>query len=125
MAKKPFYSKIDTEVETQLQKLKIELSEPNGELPTIQSVNESVERLTTTPERIEKAVSMVMAEKKKPKASKADIERGRDAKGELDRVGITALIDRMLLQDVKVYAIQRNVSMSDVINDALSKYLNR
>jgi hypothetical protein len=123
MAKKHI-SRIDSDLQTEIEKMRMELSEPSAPLPTAQSVNESVERLTMTPERIEKAVSMVIAEKKKPKASKTGIERGRDAKGELNRVGITALIDRNLLEDVKIFAVKKGVSMSDVINDALNKYLN-
>jgi hypothetical protein len=129
MAKKQHVSRIDTALQTEIEKLKIELSEPSGELPTAISVNESVERLTTpppAPKRTEKAAPTVaVAEKKKTKTQKSGIERGRDAKGELNRVGITALIDRDLLQEVKVYAIQKNVSMSDIINDALYKYLNK
>lgn len=123
MAKKHI-SRIDSDLQTEIEKMKIALSEPSAPLPTAQSVNESVERLTMTPEKIERAVSIVMTEKKKLKAAKTGIERGRDAKGELNRVGITALIDRNLLEDVKIFAVKKGVSMSDVMNDALNKYLN-
>jgi hypothetical protein len=127
MAKKQHVSRIDTALQSEIEKLKIELSEPSAELPTALSVNESVERLTApTSKRVEKAApTVVVAEKKKLKAPKTGIERGRDAKGELNRVGVTALIDRDLLHEVKVYAVQKNVSMSDIMNDALYKYLNK
>jgi hypothetical protein len=53
------------------------------------------------------------------------VERGRDARGELNRVGITALVDRELLQRTKIWAVQNGVSMSDIINDALTVYLTK
>ena len=125
MAKKQHLSKIemDTAMIKEIEKLKIESSYMSN-LPTTATVNESVERLTTTPERIGNAAEMVVQVMKEKKATKTEIERGRDAKGELNRVGITALIDRDILKDVKIFAIKKGVSMSDVINDALNKYLN-
>lgn len=126
MAKKQHVSRIETQeqVEAELKKLKMALEEPNGELPTTQSVNESVESLTTTiPKRIEKDVAMVATEKKKVTMSKDEIERGRDARGELNRVGTTVLFDRDLLKQVKIHAVKNGVSMSDIVNDALNKYL--
>lgn len=125
MAKKQHISRIDIDLKTEIEKIHMETSQPSGELPTVQSVNESVERLTTpTPERIENAVSLVMADKKKSKTQTEDIERGRDLKGELNRVGSTILFDRSLLKEIKIYAVKNGVSMSDVVNDALHKYLN-
>lgn len=59
------------------------------------------------------------------KSPKTDIERGRDARGALNRIGITALVDKDLLQQTKILAVQQGVSMSDIINDALSVYLNK
>ena len=61
---------------------------------------------------------------KKEKPKKSEIERGRDARGALNRVGITALVDKDLLKQTKILAIQKGLSMSDIINDALVVYLN-
>ena len=57
-------------------------------------------------------------------SEKPTIERGRDARGALNRVGITALVDKDLLKQTKILAIQQGLSMSDIINDALTGYLN-
>ena len=122
MAKKQRLSKIESAMTIDIEKLRIESSQPSGDLPTTAVVNESIERLTATPKRVEKSVEAVVNEAKNKK-SKEGIERGRSAKGELNRIGITALIDRDLLKDVKIYALQKGVSMSDIINDALIKYL--
>lgn len=108
---------------TEIEKIRMETSLPSNDLPTIAAVNESVERLTTTPERIEKAVEVVVKEAKNKTPPKQGIERGRAARGTLNRTGITALIDRDLLKNVKIHALQNGVSMSDVINDALANYL--
>ena len=56
-------------------------------------------------------------------SEKPTIERGRDARGALNRVGITALVDKDLLKQTKILAIQQGLSMSDIINDALTGYL--
>lgn len=130
MAKKQHLSRIDTDLQSEIEKFKLESSQPSAELPTVQSVNESVERLTTptlttpTPKPIEKVAPVVKVDKKKPKTPKEEIERGRDFKGELNRVGSTILFDRNLLKEIKIYAVKNGVSMSDVVNDALHKYLN-
>ena len=123
MAKKQHLSKIDGSLATEIEKLRIETTQPSNDLPTAAAVNESIERLTTTPERIEKAVKAVVNESKNKTVSKEGIERGRAARGRLNRTGITALIDRDLLKDVKIHALQNGVSMSDIINDALANYL--
>ena len=85
-----------------------------GDLPTAQTVNQSVSDVTgMAVEKPSKKASSV-------KTKKTDIERGRDARGELNRVGITALVDKDLLKQTKILAIQKGLSMSDIINDALS-----
>jgi hypothetical protein len=126
MAKKQHLSKVETNIvlKQELEKLRIETSEPSGDLPTTVTVNAFAERLTTTPERIGKVVeSAARSEVENKKTSKEGIERGRSSKGALNRTGITALIDRDLLRDVKIFALQKGVSMSDIINDALINYL--
>jgi hypothetical protein len=86
------------------------------------------------PKVTKKTPSVKMAQKaekkpiEKPKKEekqerKETIERGRDARGALNRVGITALVDRDLLQKTKIWAVQNGLSMSDIVNDALSVYL--
>ena len=67
--------------------------------------------------KIEKSETLKQSEK-------PTIERGRDARGALNRVGITALVDKDLLKQTKILAIQQGLSMSDIINDALTGYLN-
>jgi hypothetical protein len=126
MAKKQHLSKVETNIvlKQELEKLRIETSEPSGDLPTTATVNAFAERLTTTPERIGRVVETAASgEVKNEKTPKEGIERGRSAKGALNRTGITALIDRDLLRDVKIFALQKGVSMSDIINDALINYL--
>ncbi len=123
MAKKQHLSRIDTAMTMEIEKLRMEASQPSGDLPTTAAVNESVERLTQMPKRIKKEKEIGEERIKNQKIPKLDIERGRDAKGKLNRVGITALIDSNLLAQVKIFAITNGVSMSDVMNDALAKYL--
>jgi hypothetical protein len=124
MAKKQHLSRIDTTMTMDIEKLRMEASQPSGDLPTMAAVNESVERLTQLPKRIKKEKEIGEERIKNPKIPKLGIERGRDAKGKLNRVGITALIDSDLLSRVKIFAITNGVSMSDVMNDALAKYLS-
>ena len=72
------------------------------------------------PEKVEKIEKL----EKLAQSEKPTIERGRDARGALNRVGITALVDKDLLKQTKILAIQQGLSMSDIINDALTGYLN-
>ena len=111
-----------------------------GDLPTAESVNQSVSDVTgvkaenTVEKKLETPKKERVGEKKvkksvnSPKSEisnpKSNIERGRDARGALNRVGITALVDKDVLQQTKILAIQKGVSMSDIINDALVGYLN-
>ena len=111
-----------------------------GDLPTAESVNESVSEVTgvkaenprekksETPKKERVGEKKVKESVNKPKSEisnpKSNIERGRDARGALNRVGITALVDKDVLQQTKILAIQKGVSMSDIINDALVGYLN-
>ena len=111
-----------------------------GDLPTAESVNESVSEVTgvkaenpvekklETPKKERVGEKKVKESVNKPKSEisnpKSNIERGRDARGALNRVGITALVDKNVLQQTKILAIQKGVSMSDIINDALVGYLN-
>ena len=90
-----------------------------GNLPTAETVNQSVSAVTGV-EVVEK-IPQKSTPSVKPK--KSEIERGRDARGELNRVGITALVDKELLKQTKILAIQKGLSMSDIINDALTVYL--
>ena len=111
-----------------------------GDLPTAESVNESVSEVTgvkaenpvekklETPKKERVGEKKVKESVNKPKSEisnpKSNIERGRDARGALNRVGITALVDKDVLQQTKILAIQKGVSMSDIINDALVGYLS-
>ena len=74
-------------------------------------------------EKVEKVGKTEKSETLK-QSEKPTIERGRDARGALNRVGITALVDKDLLKQTKILAIQQGLSMSDIINDALTGYLN-
>ena len=81
-----------------------------GDLPTAESVNESVSEVTgvkaenpvekklETPKKERVGEKKVKESVNKPKSEtsnpKSNIERGRDARGALNRVGITALVDR-------------------------------
>ena len=134
MAKKQHVSRLDPPV------FDVNKFAVTGDLPTAESVNQSVSEVTGVKAEnpLEKKLEIPpkerVGEKKvkesvnKPKSEisnpKSNIERGRDARGALNRVGITALVDKDVLQQTKILAIQKGVSMSDIINDALVGYLN-
>ena len=134
MAKKQHISRLDPPV------FDVSKFAVAGDLPTAESVNQSVSDVTgvkaenTVEKKLETPKKERVGEKKvkesvnKPKSEianpKSNIERGRDARGALNRVGITALVDKDVLQQTKILAIQKGVSMSDIINDALVGYLN-
>jgi hypothetical protein len=94
-------------------------------------IEKPVEKVIEKPEKTPSVVKAPKTEKPpKTTTSKAEketakiaIERGRDARGALNRVGITALVDRDLLQKTKIWAVQNGLSMSDIVNDALAVYL--
>ena len=134
MAKKQHISRLDPPV------FDVSKFAVAGDLPTAESVNQSVSDVTgvkaenTVEKKLETPKKERVGEKKvkksvnSPKSEisnpKSNIERGRDARGALNRVGITALVDKDVLQQTKILAIQKGVSMSDIINDALVGYLN-
>ena len=97
-----------------------------GNLPTPETVNQSVSEVTgvEAEKETKKKTPSVKEPIKTEKPKKSEIERGRDARGALNRVGITALVDKDLLKQTKILAIQKGLSMSDIINDALVVYLN-
>ena len=145
MAKKQHISRLDPPV------FDVSKFAVTGDLPTAESVNQSVSDVTgvkaentvekklETPKKervgekkVKESVNKPKSEISNPKSStpsvkikNADIERGRDARGALNRVGITALVDKDVLQQTKILAIQKGVSMSDIINDALVGYLSK
>ena len=135
MAKKQHISRLDPPV------FDVSKFAVAGDLPTAESVNQSVSDVTgvkaenTVEKKLETPKKERVGEKKvkesvnKPKSEianpKSNIERGRDARGALNRVGITALVDKDVLQQTKILAIQKGVSMSDIINDALVGYLSK
>lgn len=92
-------------VEKSGKSLKIEAPKPSKKVEKVEKTEQS--------KKLEK-----LAQSEKP-----TIERGRDARGALNRVGITALVDKDLLKQTKILAIQQGLSMSDIINDALTGYL--
>ena len=139
MAKKQHVSRLDPPV------FDVSKFAVTGDLPTAESVNQSVSEVTgvkaenplekklETPKKERVGEKKVKESVNKPKPSspkseisnpKSNIERGRDARGALNRVGITALVDKDVLQQTKILAIQKGVSMSDIINDALVGYLS-
>ena len=139
MAKKHHISRLDPPV------FDVSKFTVTGDLPTAESVNQSVSEVTgvkaekplekklETPKKERVGEKKVKESVNKPKPSspkseisnpKSNIERGRDARGALNRVGITALVDKDVLQQTKILAIQKGVSMSDIINDALVGYLS-
>ena len=89
---------------------------------------QKIEKTEKSPKVNAPKVSEKVGKTEKPKilrqSEKPTIERGRDARGALNRVGITALVDKDLLKQTKILAIQQGLSMSDIINDALTGYLN-
>ena len=94
---------------------KVEKTEKSPKV-NARKVSEKVEKVEKVG-KIEKSETLKQSEK-------PTIERGRDARGALNRVGITALVDKDLLKQTKILAIQQGLSMSDIINDALTGYLN-
>jgi hypothetical protein len=63
------------------------------------------------------------AKQKAEKAVKEPKEKKVEKKDKSNRVGITALIDPVLLKKVKIYALDKGISMSDVCNMALDGFL--
>jgi hypothetical protein len=84
-------------------------------LPTAETVTSAAAILTgqepplKTPHKAKTA--------QEPKKKKIEIE------DKSNRVGITALVERTLLKKVKIYALEKGISMSDVCNFALHEYL--
>ena len=96
-------------------------------VPIVQKVERTEKSpKVNAPKALEKAEKVKKVEKSETlkQSEKPTIERGRDARGALNRVGITALVDKDLLKQTKILAIQQGLSMSDIINDALTGYLN-
>ena len=96
-------------------------------VPIVQKVEKTEKSpKVNAPKALEKAEKVKKVEKSETvkQSEKPTIERGRDARGALNRVGITALVDKDLLKQTKILAIQQGLSMSDIINDALTGYLN-
>ena len=115
------------EVEKVVEKV-VEKKDPSVKtVPIVQKV-EKIEKSpkVNAPKVSEKVKKVGKTEKSETlkQSEKPTIERGRDARGALNRVGITALVDKDLLKQTKILAIQQGLSMSDIINDALTGYLN-
>jgi hypothetical protein len=87
------------------------------ELPTAENVTSAAAILTG-----QEMPTKEVKEKKEPK-QKEKKEAKSDLKDKSNRVGITALIERDLLRKVKIYALDKGISMSDVCNSALSDFL--
>ena len=95
--------------------------------PIVQKIEKTEQSpKVNAPKVLEKVGKVGKTEKSETlkQSKKPTIERGRDARGALNRVGITALVDKDLLKQTKILAIQQGLSMSDIINDALTGYLN-
>ncbi len=90
------------------------------DLPTADNVTSAAAMLTgkEMPVKIKK-------EEKEPKEEKPKKEKKAVVKDKSNRVGITALIERSLLKKVKMHALDKGVSMSDICNSALSEYLEK
>ena len=82
-----------------------------GNLPTPETVNQSVSEVTgvEAEKETKKKTPSVKEPIKTVRPKKSEIERGRDARGALNRVGITALVDKDLLKQTKILAIQKGL----------------
>jgi hypothetical protein len=89
-------------------------------LPTAENVTSAAAILTgqELPVRLTK-----LKELKAVKEAKEPKEKKVEKKDKSNRVGITALIDPVLLKKVKIYALDKGISMSDVCNMALDGFL--
>lgn len=89
-------------------------------LPTAENVTSAAAILTgqEPPVRPTK-----LKEEKAVKEPKEPKEKKVEKKDKSNRVGITALIDPVLLKKVKIYALEKGISMSDVCNMALDGFL--
>lgn len=107
--------------------LKIELGQRDVPLPTADEVNESIAAATNkplpTPEKVEKIVSEVLAEKKKvvPKRSKP-FGRPRKAYA-IGRVPFTTSLSPSLILELKQKALMRGESPADLLSQILSDNL--
>lgn len=96
------------------------------ELPTAENVTTAAAVLTgkeipLKAKKEEKTEKEPKSEKEKPKKDKKEAV----LKDKSNRVGITALIERSLLKKVKIHALEKGISMSDVCNAALLEYLDK
>lgn len=64
-----------------------------------------------------------IAKEKEVKSPKDKKEKKPILKDKSNRVGITALIEPDLLKKVKMYALDKGISMSDICNIALTDFL--
>jgi hypothetical protein len=107
-------------------KVKKPMLPPSGFNP---SVFEQKETALPTPETVTTAAAILTGQEppvkivSKTKAPKEVKEKKPEKKDKSNRVGITALIERNLLKKVKIYALDKGISMSDVCNIALDTFL--
>ena len=92
-------------------------SKSEKELPTAETVTSAAAVLT--------GQDIPSKEKKEPKEDKVKKAKKDVSKDKSNRVGITALIERNLLKKVKIHALDKGVSMSDICNSALAEYLEK
>jgi hypothetical protein len=107
--------------------LKIELGQRDVPLPTADEVNESIAAATNkplpTPEKVEKIVSMVLAEKESVAANEPK-SFGRPKKVEaIGRVPFTTSLSPLLVLELKKKALLSGMSTADLLSQILSNNL--
>jgi hypothetical protein len=90
-------------------------------LPTAENVTSAAAILTGQELPVNQPVKQ--KEGKAIKEGKEPKEKKIEKKDKSNRVGITALIEPVLLKKVKIYALDKGISMSDVCNMALDGFL--
>jgi glutamyl-tRNA reductase len=103
--KKQKVSKLDTLVQTEIAKLKMELSEAD-ELPTVEAVNASVQQLTG-----QQASPTAAAQSGRPLKEAA--------KG---RVKLTTMMQKSMIKWLKTYAIEQDMTTADVLENAVNLF---
>lgn len=100
--KKQKVSKLDSDLETELSKLKMESDEVD-ELPSVEAVNASVQQLTGK------------------QASPTTAQSGRPLKEAAQgRVKLTTMMQKSLIKWLKKYAVDKEMTTADALETAVS-----
>jgi hypothetical protein len=102
--KKQKVSKLETSVQTEIAKLKMELGEAD-ELPTVEAVTDMQQQLT--------------GQQASPTAAQSGRPLKEAAKG---RVKLTTMMQKSLVKWLKTYAVEKEMTTADVLETAVNLF---